>query len=199
DIDVENLRLHHVATVVLLDHLLARTGPVEIGEVDHAVHVAVQADEQAEFGLVLDLALDNRADRMVAGESFPRILQRLLEAERDAALDRIDLEHDDLDLLRGREDLARMDVLLCPGHLGHMDKALDTRLQLHEGAVIGDVGDRALDLLAQRILAADAFPRIRLELLHAERDAVGFLADADDLHLDRLADIEDLGRMVDTT
>lgn len=36
-----------------------------------------------------------------------------------------------------------------------------------------------------------------LELLHAERDAVRFLVDADDLHLDRLADVEDLGRMVD--
>jgi hypothetical protein len=37
----------------------------------------------------------------------------------------------------------------------------------------------------------------RLELLHAERDAVRLLVDADDLHLDRLADVEDLGRMVD--
>ncbi len=46
-------------------------------------------------------------------------------------------------------------------------------------------------------LVADVAPRIRLELLHAERDAVGFLVDADDLHLDRLADVEDLGRMVD--
>ena len=40
-------------------------------------------------------------------------------------------------------------------------------------------------------------PRIGLELLHAERDAMGFLVDADDLHLDRLADGEDFGRMVD--
>src|SRR5690606_3700509 len=35
------------------------------------------------------------------------------------------------------------------------------------------------------------------ELLHAERDAVGLLVDADDLHLDGLADRQDLGRMVD--
>ena len=51
--------------------------------------------------------------------------------------------------------------------------------------------------LPSGIFGADAFPRIALELLHAERDAVGFLVDADDLHLDRLADVEDLGRMVD--
>src|SRR5690606_29136364 len=93
DVDVENLRLHHLALLVLLDDLLARTGPVEVGEVHHAVHVAFEADEQAELGLVLDLALDLAADRMVALEGFPRILERLLEAERDAALGRIDLQH----------------------------------------------------------------------------------------------------------
>jgi hypothetical protein len=156
--------------------------------VDHAVHVAVEADEQAELGLVLDLALDDRADRMVAGEGLPRILQRLLEAERDAALGRIDLEHDHVDFLRGRQDLAGMHVLLRPRHFRNVDQAFDARLQLDERAVVGDVGDRAADLLADRELGADIAPRIRLELLHAERDAVGFLVDADDLHLDRLAD-----------
>jgi hypothetical protein len=36
-----------------------------------------------------------------------------------------------------------------------------------------------------------------LQLLHAQADAVGFLVDLDDLHLDGLADRQDLGRMVD--
>src|SRR5690606_27743693 len=98
DVDVENLRLDHVAAVVLLDDLLARTVPVEVGEVHHAVDIAFETDEQAELGLVLDLALDDRAYGVVALEGFPRILQRLLESERNAALGRIDLEHDDVDL-----------------------------------------------------------------------------------------------------
>ena len=134
---------------------------------------------------------------MVAGERFPRILQRLLEAERDAALGRIDLEHLHVDFLGGRQDLAGVHVLLGPRHFGDVDEAFDARLQLHERTVVGDVGDGALDLLADRELGADVAPRIALELLHAERDAVGFLVDADDLHLDRLADVEDFGRMVD--
>src|SRR5690606_32004849 len=170
DVDVENLRLDHVAAVVLLDHLLARTVPVEVGEVDHAVDVAVEADEQAKLGLVLDLALDDRTRRMVAGEGLPRVLQRLLEAERDAALLRVDLEHHHVDFLRRRQDLARMDVLLGPRHLGDVDQALDPRLQLDESAVVGDVGDRAADLLADRELGADVLPGVALELLHAERD-----------------------------
>ena len=53
---------------------------------DHAVDVAGQADEQAELGDVLDLALELGADRVLLDEALPRVGQALLEAERDAAL-----------------------------------------------------------------------------------------------------------------
>ena len=56
---------------------------------------------------------------------------------------------------------------------------------------------RPLKLRADRVLGGDAFPRIGLELLHAERDALGLRIEADDLHLDVLADLQRLGRMVD--
>ncbi len=78
-----------------------------------------------------------------------------------------------------------------------MDQALDARLQFDERAVVGDVGDAARELGADRILGLDALPRIGLELLHAEADAMGFLIDPDDLHLDRLADGQHLARMID--
>lgn len=90
-----------------------------------------------------------------------------------------------------------MNVLLRPGHFGDVYQAFDARLQLDERTVVGDVRDGTGDLLADRILRTDAIPRIGLELLHAERDAVGFLVDADDLNLDLLADVQDLRRMVD--
>ena len=196
DVHVENLGAHHVALLELVDDLLARTVPVEIRQVDHAVDVVLEADEQTELGLVLDLALDGRADRVLLGEGLPRVLKRLLQAERDAALHLIDLEDHDLDLLGGGDDLARVDVLLRPGHLGDVDQALDARLQLHERAVIGDVRDAALELRADRIAGGDALPRIGEELLDAERDAVRLVVDLDDLHLHRLADVHDLGRVV---
>ena len=82
------------------------------------------------------------------------ILQRLLEAERDAALGGVDLEHLNLDLLAGRNDLAGMDVLLGPRHFRDVDEAFDARLQLDERAVVGDVGDAALEALADRDSAA---------------------------------------------
>ena len=41
---------------------------------DHAVDLAGQADEQAELGDVLDLALELGADRIFLEEGLPRIL-----------------------------------------------------------------------------------------------------------------------------
>ncbi len=197
DVDVEHLRLDRVAFLVFLDHLLARTFPVEVGEVDHAVDVAVEPEEQAELGLVLDLAFDQRAGRVFLDEHLPRIAHGLLEAERDAPLDRIDLEDLHFDFLRGGDDLAGMHVLLGPRHFGDVDQALDAGLQFHEGAVVGDVGDATLEAGADRILGLDALPRIVEQLLHAERDAVGLVVDLDDLDLHLLADIEHLGRVID--
>ena len=137
------------------------------------------------------------ARRILLDEDLPRIAHGLLETERDAALDRIDLEDLHLDLLRGGDDLARMHVLLGPRHFGDVDQAFDAGLQLDERAVVGDVGDAALELGADRELGLDALPRIVEQLLHAERDAVGLVVDLDDLDLHRLADVEHFGRVID--
>ena len=72
--------------MVKRQRFLARHAPGDVRHVDHAVDVAFEADEQAEFGRILDLAFDRRADRMLVGERLPRIGLRLLEAERDPAL-----------------------------------------------------------------------------------------------------------------
>jgi len=117
----------------------------------------------------------------------------LLEAQGDATLGRIDVEHDHVDFLRGRDDLAGVDVLLGPGHFGHVDQAFNAGFQLNKCAVVGDVGDAARELGADRILGFHAVPRIGLQLLHAERDALGVGVDLDDLDLDGVAHGQDLG------
>src|SRR5690606_2640173 len=148
DIDIENDRVDLLTLAVQRQRVLARNAPSDVRHVNHAVHVARKADKQAEFGGVLDFALDDRAHRVLVRELFPRIALGLLEAEADAALLGIDLEHHHFDFLRGRYDLARVDVLLRPAHFGDVDQAFDAGFQLHEGAVFGDVGDGAGDLSA---------------------------------------------------
>ncbi len=56
---------------------------------------------------------------------------------------------------------------------------------------------RPLKRGADRILGLDALPRIVLQLLHAERDAVRLVVDLDDLDLHRLTDVEHFGRVID--
>ena len=56
---------------------------------------------------------------------------------------------------------------------------------------------RPVYLAPDRVLGGDALPRIGLELLHAQRDALGLRIEPDDLHLDLLADLQRLGRVVD--
>src|SRR5690606_41118087 len=78
-------------------------------------------------------------------------------------------------------------------------QTFDPRLQLDEGAVVGDVGDPAEMARIDRALLFDGIPGAGLQLLHAKADALGFLVDLDDLDLDRLADRDDLGRVVHPT
>src|SRR5690625_4977921 len=196
-VDIQHHRLDHVALAVVLNGILARAVPVEIAEVHHPVDIAFQPDEEAEFGDVLHLALDLGARGVRLGEAVPRIALGLLQPERHAALLRIDIQDHHVDFLAGRDDLARVDVLLGPGHLGDVNQPLDPRLELDESTVIGDVRHAAREDGADRVLDADRLPRIRLELLDAEADALGLLVDADDLHVQRLADRDDLGRMID--
>src|SRR5438477_266199 len=82
------------------------------------------------LGRVLDHALDHGADRMLLSEGRPWILLGLLEPERNAPLLAVNLEHLHVDFLAGADDLAWVDVLLRPAHLGDVDQAFDARLEL---------------------------------------------------------------------
>ena len=57
--------------------------------------------------------------------------------------------------------------------------------------------DLALHARADRILLGDVLPRVALELLEAERDALALPVDVEHLDLELRADLHDLGRMRD--
>ena len=70
-------------------------------------------------------------------------------------------------------------------------------LQLDEGAVLGDRDDPALDVRPDRVLVLDPLPRVLLQLLQAERDPLPLRLEGEDLHLELVADREDLRRVLD--
>ena len=78
-----------------------------------------------------------------------------------------------------------------------MDQAFDALLDLHEAAVVGDVRDLAEQARVRRVTPRDVLPRIRAELLDAERDALALAVELEDAHVDLVADLDDLRRMLD--
>ena len=94
------------------------------------------------------------------------------------------------------DDLARvLDVAL--GQLGDVHEALDALQDLNEGTKRDDLGRPAVHDVALLVALEDALPRIGLRLLEAQRDPLTIAVDVEHLDLDLLADLEQLGGMVD--
>src|SRR5262245_15832258 len=196
-IDREHDRLELLALLVVAHGLFAGHIPREVGQVHEAVDAARQPDEHAEIGDRLDLAGNLVALLVVLAELDPGVRLALLETERDAAALLVDVEDHDLDLVADLHDLVRIDVLVRPIHLGDVHEAFDALFDFREAAVVGDVRDLAEQTRARRIAPREIRPRIRAELLQAERDAVALAVELEDLDLELLADAHDLGRMLD--
>ena len=102
----------------------------------------------AEVHQLGDRALDLRADGEVARDFGPGVGEGLLEAERDAALLRLDGQNDGLDAVALLEQVAGVAQLFAVGHFGDVDEAFDAGLDLDECAEVGEPRDRAGDALA---------------------------------------------------
>ena len=82
-----------------------------------------------------------------------------------------------------------------PRHVGDVQEAVHPRFELDERAEVGEVAHAPGDHGARRVALLDHRPRVRLDLLHAERDPLGAAVDVEDDHLDLVADVDDLRGM----
>ena len=83
------------------------------------------------------------------------------------------------------------------GHLGDVDQALDALAQVDESAERDKLGHSTLDDSADGVLLDQCAPRILGGLLETQGDALAVEVDVENLDLDLLADLDNLGRMVD--
>ena len=169
----------------------------DLADVDEAVHAFFQFHERAEAGELADLALDELADAVAAGNARPRIFLRLLQAQADALVLRRDLEDDGLDFVALLEHFARVVDLARPAHVGHVDHAVHAFFQLDERAVVGEVADLALHAGADRILRGHVVPRIRFRLADAQGDLLLFLVHVQHDRVHFLAHGQGVGRARD--
>ncbi len=78
-----------------------------------------------------------------------------------------------------------------------MHQAFDAILDLHEGAVVGDVRDLAEHAGVRGITAGDVLPGIRTQLLQAQRNARALAVELQDTYFHFLADLHHFRRMLD--
>ena len=172
--------------------MLNTAGPTHVRNVDQSIDAGFDLHESAERGEVPHHSLDLRARRILRGQRQPRILLGLLHAERDLLFLLIDPQHDALNLVSDRHQLRRMSDIASPAHLGNVDQTLDALLQLDERAVVGDRDHAPTHPAPHRVLGGDVLPRIRHQLLEAQRDALTIPVDVEDLDLEFLSDVGDL-------
>src|SRR5207302_1525257 len=135
------------------------------------------------------------ADGVGLTDPEPRIFLRLLQAQRDPLVLRVDVQNQHVDLVALLHDFRRMLDALGPRHVGDVDQAFDAGFELDERAVVRDRDDLALHARSNRILRGDVLPRIGLQLFQAERNTLALPVDVEDFYLELLADLHHLGRV----
>src|SRR5438552_18424460 len=152
-------------------HLLR---PGKVRKVDQSVDTFFDLDEGAEICKVAHPAFDHRAHAEPLAQRRPRVRQGLPQAERDAPLPRIHLEHRHLDPVTHIDDLRGMLQPLAPGHLRDVDQALDAWGDLDKSSVVRDADHAAEDAVAGAVVRRYLFPGIGQELLQAQGDSLLF-------------------------
>ena len=163
--------------------------PGHLGDVHEPLDAVLELDEGAVVGHVGDAAGDAGARRVLLGHVGPGVLGQLLGAERDALGLAVELEDDDVDLVGDLDEVRRM-VDAAPGHVGHVEQAVEPA-EIDERAVVGEVLDGAAEnaafleeleglLLAGLLLDFD-------DRLAREHDVAALLVDRDDLEVEILA------------
>ena len=155
-------------------------------------------DKNTEVGESRDLAANDVARTVRRDKAFPRARREVLHRQRKPLAALVDIGDDRLDFLVFLQNVLRMLDLLGPRDIRNMDKPVDAFFKLDKRAKVGDVSHAAVNLATDRIAEIDRVPRIVLELLHAEADAFFDRVDAEHLHLDLLALMEQALRALRT-
>ena len=162
---------------------------------NQTVNTAGQADEHAEVGDRLNLALDLVALLEALVEFFPGVRLALLHAEADATTVFVDVKNHDFDFFAELNDLLRINVLVGPIHFGHVHETFDAGFDFNKSTVVGDVGHLAEQTGVLGVAAGNADPRIFAQLLEAEGNAALFLVELEDLSFDFLTDRHHFARV----
>src|SRR5690349_12572229 len=143
--------------------------------------------------------MNPRADLVTFMQRLPGVLLHLLHAETDTTRTRIDTQHFNLDQVARIDNLAWMLHTLGPAHLRNVDQTFNARLEFNKGTVISNTRNASAYARTDRETLFDAGPRIRQQLLVTERDALTVTIKLQHFNLDRVADFEQLIRVLQSS
>src|SRR5450631_1262524 len=86
-----------------------------------------------------------------------------------------------------------------PGHFADVDQSFNALLQFDERSVVGDADHASVDVRAHGVAVLCIQPWIGRELFKAERDALLVLVVLQDLHLNLVADVDQVARVRQTS
>ena len=115
--------------------------PGDVGQVNQAVDVVVQTNEDTEIGDRFDGAGDLVIFVELIGEVFLRVGLALLDIQGDTMTFFVDVQNHDFHFVADVDDLRWVDVLVGPVHFGHVYQIFDVFFQFSEAVVVGQVGD----------------------------------------------------------
>ena len=133
-----------------------------------AVDVVLQSDKCAEAGKLGYFTLYEITDLVQFVDLVPRIIVELLDADGDALVFAIDLEHLRLDVHSFFQHLGRVVDFARPGYVGDVDHSVKPFLEPHEGTVACEVANFAGHLGADFVFLLGQIPRVGLELANAQ-------------------------------
>ena len=119
--------------------------PAEVADVDETLNTVLRLGEHTEVGDIADNSLVGGTNGILVADALPRVGGELLQTEGHLPVLAVDGKDLGLDLVADLEELLSGVEPRRPAHLGHMDKTLDTGLDLNESTVVGDQDDLTLD------------------------------------------------------
>src|SRR6267378_2241077 len=187
-IDLENPQIEIHRLVDDVRRTVHRLTEVELTHWNEALDVVADVDDHALVHQPHYPAFQFGSDRIGLSDPEPRILGRLLEAERDALVLGVDVQDHDIHRVTLLHDFRRMLNPLGPRHVRDVNQSVDAGLDLDERAKAREVANLAVETRPDRILLRQHHPRILLRLLHAEGDLLLVRIDLEHDRLDCLTD-----------
>src|SRR5215469_9587633 len=175
--------------------MLDPLGPAQVAHMDQTVNSVFNLDESSKVGQVANAAFNSRANGIFFVQTFPRIRLKLLDAQRNAPLLRVHVQHHAINLVANVHQLGGMLHALGPRHLAHVYQAFDALLQLDESAVVSNAKNAAFYARADRIALSRIQPGIRRELLESQGDPQLVAIKLEHFYLDLVAHVNKVARM----